>query len=283
MGKYWKSVFGRAWSDTTALFPFASSPLHAWVIIFVYLVAAAILTFIAGRAQLMEEVNVIISFVAASAVIFGAIFLMNFIAAPARMDRDLKSESTVKDRIIEKLKEGVEGYLSIQEVPGSELREGTAAMETYPDDIDLVGNYPDQFECYFVVRIIVKNENIKKPLRFVRVILDRINQSKTDITLTDEGEDSLLRSFAPGEERYYVVAESNESPEEKATEFRVSGTGTAESAKQRVRVSALSIDSPKQSQWFEIYIGADSTLQIKKLDHLMEEAKYEEAKYDVAR
>ena len=165
MEKYWKSVFHRAWGDTTTLFPFASSPLRAWVIIFVYLVAAVILTFIAGRAQLMEEVNVIISFVAALAVIFGALFSMNFIAAPARMDRDLRKESENRDKIIEKLKE-----------------EKRPKIEVGEPHIEYVGGGTEAIAC-----LTIKNVSLQ-PIKSVQVKL---------ISVFDKNDESVFDSPFP--------------------------------------------------------------------------------------
>lgn len=112
---YWWRVCVRAFGDTWALFPFAERSGRHFVNLAIFVIATAILYFIAGASEVIAELNMAMALGLAFAVVFVSLFTMNFVVAPSRIDRDIRSESSNKDRIIEKLKEEKIPKLSVGE------------------------------------------------------------------------------------------------------------------------------------------------------------------------
>ena len=94
--RYWRAVAARAWADTKAMFPFGQSPERAIGTVVITIVAWYLLYRIAGEAPVIENWNNFITGLMATIVVFSALYLINFIAAPHRIDRD--RARTIADR-----------------------------------------------------------------------------------------------------------------------------------------------------------------------------------------
>ena len=91
-GAYWRSVARRAWADTVALFPFGQDKAKATANLVIFLIASLVLFIIGGAAPVIDKLNNFVAGGAAMLVVFTACYLMNFIAAPYRIDREKSSE-----------------------------------------------------------------------------------------------------------------------------------------------------------------------------------------------
>lgn len=90
---YWACVAGRAWKDTTAWFPINKKPGQAVARFAVFAVASYFLYLIAGATPVIENWSTAVSFLAATLFVGASFYALNFIAAPYRIDRELRKEN----------------------------------------------------------------------------------------------------------------------------------------------------------------------------------------------
>ena len=132
MANYWRRAAARAFNETLAFFGFTRrSRLVFSVTVISYFLALLFVRLLGGTQQMNEELQWIVAIIGAGLAVFVPVYLVNLVAAPARMDREWEEKDAGWAKEKRDLQAKVERKLDIkriQEEYAKLFREGQAVM-----------------------------------------------------------------------------------------------------------------------------------------------------------
>lgn len=203
---YWKRVACRAWADTCAFYPLLEDRRKAAKHILGQLLAAGALVMIAEASQVSEEINVWLSFMAATAILFFVVLLWNAALAPSHIDTELRKEnkklaieratSDEREEAADELQELAKYAYSIREMRWSDAveweqqvveamkRRNLSKEEIYM--FETISNIPEGFESPYPGLGEPRQDDVTAALNAklgkLRHIISRLLRDETNVT-----------------------------------------------------------------------------------------------------